>query len=86
MLYLALLWSFHDEVNPRTNLVVRDDERHLVSISVIQEEKIKLRHTYQDIKIIAFLYETYEPQRWYFEGKYALFTLYEFVHCVSSVY
>jgi len=67
MMYLALLVYNHDKVNPRTNLVVREDERHLVSSSVIQEEKINLRHTFEDIKIISFLYETYEPQRWYFE-------------------
>lgn len=66
-LYLLLLRLNRDKVNPRTYLVVRDDEKHLVSQRVIQEEKIKLRDTYEDLKYIAFLYETYEPQRWYFE-------------------
>jgi hypothetical protein len=66
-MYLILLYSFHDFVNPRTALVVREDEKHLVSPAVIQEHKIRLRHTYKEIKIIAFLYETYEPRRWYFE-------------------
>jgi hypothetical protein len=65
--YLWLLRVEKDKVNPRTELVVRDDERHLVSESVIQQEKIKLRDSYQEIKYISFLYETYQPRRWYFE-------------------
>lgn len=65
--YLILLRLEKDKVNPRTELVVRADERDLVSDIVIQHEKIKLRDSYEELKYISFLYETYQPRRWYFE-------------------
>jgi hypothetical protein len=67
LMYFTLLYLNRDRVNPPSRLVVRDAEKDLVSNSIIQQEKMKLRNSYEDIFIISFLYMTYEPQRWYFE-------------------
>lgn len=66
-LYFALLYIYYKQVNPPTLMVVRDSERDLVSAVIIQQEKIKLRNTYEDLFVISFLYIAYEPRRWYFE-------------------
>jgi hypothetical protein len=66
-LYFILLYLNYSQVNPPTLMVVRDSERDLVSNVIIQQEKIKLRNTYQDLYVISFLYLAYEPRRWYFE-------------------
>ena len=54
-------------INPATALVVRDEEVDIVSAVVIQEEKIKLRETYDKVQGFSFLYDSYLPKCWYFE-------------------
>jgi hypothetical protein len=48
-------------------LVVREEERHIISDDVIQLEKIKLRKCYKVLDGQQFLFDSYLPKCWYFE-------------------
>jgi hypothetical protein len=65
--YAVVLIRNRHEINPDWRRVVAEDEKAFVSNSVIQQEKIKVRNTYESIKNIKFLYDSYTPKRWYFE-------------------
>ena len=65
--YGYFLWKFKDRIDPPDQKVVCDDEAHLLSIDVLQDEKMKLRDEDEKIKFIGFLYENYLPRCWYFE-------------------
>lgn len=67
MFYMYLLYSNLKYINPPDNAVVRAEEMHIVSASIIQLEKLKLRDTYEEVDHIKFLYESYTPSAWYFE-------------------
>jgi predicted outer membrane repeat protein len=65
--YIYHLARKREYINPLTSLVVRSNEKNIVSALVIQEKKIELRSEYETIKDISFLYDSYLPKCWYFE-------------------
>ncbi len=54
-------------MNPSSTLVESKSESLVVNNRLIQRSKIKIGSTYESIRNIKNLYESYTPKRWYFE-------------------
>lgn len=65
--YAFTLIRYRALINPDWRKVIDEKEKAFVSNHVIQREKIKVRRSYEDIRNISLLYDSYTPKRWYFE-------------------
>jgi hypothetical protein len=54
-------------INPPDALVVRENEKKVVSERIVQKAKMKLRESYSKIQGIKFVYGSYLPKYMYFE-------------------
>lgn len=65
--YGIMLFRNRRKINPPYTLVVDKTEIGVVSDSVVQGKKIKVRKTYKELNYMKVLYDNYLPRRWYFE-------------------
>ena len=67
MYYFRNLYRVRRLINPPTSAVATEDEAVLISDRVLRKGKIKVRGGYKNIQKIAFLYQSYIPEMWFFE-------------------
>eukprot|EP01033_Poteriospumella_lacustris_P005490 gene5490-3912_t len=65
--YAAILVRHRHRINPDWRRVIDAREKAVVSNHVVQREKAKVRKTYEEIRNLSLLYDSYTPRRWYFE-------------------
>ena len=67
LIYGIILFRNRHMINPESSKVIDAEEKEIVSQKVVQKEKMKVRSTYEEIRNIKNLFESYIPKRWYFE-------------------